>query len=151
MPVDGKELDYDQDLLKRDLSTLRRARAGVSVPGGWTQGQFRSGDRRCAMAWLSDGAGHPALIETARLAERSLLPVLAPAYRQDAGWLDIALFNDHHRTTQEDVVALFDRAIMRLEAHRLFHDFHGSTMTNAPLSAVLTAADQNSSKTRSLA
>lgn len=95
------------------------------------------------------------------------------------GWA-VSHFNDDRRTKKADVLALFDRGIQRAETllairranhptrwerltdrlRALFarpipspvlHDFHGSTMTNAPFSAVLTAADQNSSKTLSLA
>jgi hypothetical protein len=117
---------------------------------------------------------------TAQLAGEALVPVLHDARRwaypdQTFGW-QVSNFNDHPGTMKADVVSLFDRGIERAErmlalrrvlhptrwerfSDRLraffgrpaLHDFHGSTMTNAPLSAVLAAADQNSSKTLSLA
>lgn len=156
MPFDGK--DFPKHPIEARLAVLREARKGVASAGGWRQNGWGFVGHHCAMGWLKLAMGvemhSPTDAAVVGFTFETLMPVLSrqpgQVYLGDPVQQVIA-FNDYHGTMQQDVVALFDRAIMRLEAHRLFHDFHGSTITNAPFNAVLAAADQKSSKTLSLA
>lgn len=181
MPFDGTA--FEGRITAREVEVLRKARAHIARDDGWSQWAMSEvGGRYCALGalvYLSGPLRKGSLDRGLALAAKALLPVMESGskwqtwnhpIKPHAAWA-ISVFNDSHRTTKDDVLALFDRGIARAEALvrlrrsqfptrmerlsdrllGLLQLFHGSTNTNAPLSAVFAAADQNNSNTRSLA
>lgn len=122
MPFDATPID---DLLQ-DVALLRMARKGIAKPGGWCTGVLNDGRAHCAVGWLivasrkADGA---ALARASELAVKYLYPELPAVYHMERRFGSmpdilrktraITSFNDKGR--QADAVALFDRAIAKLE------------------------------------
>lgn len=146
MPFDGTTFDKGSDGIA--IQILRDAREGVAQPGNWIQNRLHAGPSSCAVGWVARVVESETIAE--KVAARCLAPALLSDYRPGPNYPAVnrvMAFNDAPSTRQNDVVALFDRAIMLLEVKQQVHDFHGSTSTNAPLSAVFAAADQNNSNT----
>jgi hypothetical protein len=115
MPFDSPDHVPDHD-----LAILTEARDRIADPQTWIQHTFKKGDRHCLVGALSLACGSrdfyvPNKTER-RLAQRLVeqLPSKMPF------WAKIGLaparsrlmaFNDDHRTSHNDVVALFDRTI----------------------------------------
>jgi hypothetical protein len=112
MPFDNTNYETQID---RDLRILRAAREGISKPGGWCKRVATEGLAHCIIGWV-DISGGLGCVETNRLANRVLVPALPLRYRQTG--FNIVEFNDGYNRKQADVVALFDRAIARLEHER---------------------------------
>jgi hypothetical protein len=119
MPFDGTGFEGQ---MHSDLALLRETRRRLAKPGAWAQRTLSAGDARCALGWLIEVASRT---NAGDLARRTLFPVLPVYFATGDDIHGLFCFNDFPSTTQWDVVSLFDRAIMRLEAHRLFHEFHG--------------------------
>ena len=108
-----------------DLEILLNARAGISGKTSWVQGTYIDGDGRCLVAALSLACGS-SRFEAPNQTERRLARLLADQLPPEAPfWTRVRLlsarhrlmfFNDYHRTTNEDVLAVFDRAITHLAA-----------------------------------
>lgn len=112
MPFDGTV--YEQTEVEMDLATLRTARKGIARPGGWRQGGFGEGESRCMAGWLW-GARIPSRSDLDRL--QGMIYRELPWWAKDHSALgSIAAYNDSWWRRQKDVVRLFDRAIIRLEA-----------------------------------
>ncbi len=101
---------------RRALDVLRRAREGLASRGGWCKDEYDGvgGYAHCAVGWVREAARSDCIGD--RIAGQYLVPEL-PNGR--ASWADdhsaILAFNDSLRTRKADVVALFDRAIAKLE------------------------------------
>jgi|SRR5271166_4560826 len=106
-----------------DIEILTDARNRIASQNTWVKQRFRHGDQHCLVDALSLASGSRSVDQPNRT-ERRLAQVLAkqlsPGYRC---WMRIALtparqrlirFNDRPRTSHEDVMALFDRAICNL-------------------------------------
>ncbi len=103
-----------------DLEILVDARARISGENCWVQHRFKDGDRHCLVAALSLACGSRSF-STPNRTERRLARVLAKQLSPATSWRTsfglvsaryrLMSFNDHPRTNQEDVVALFDRTI----------------------------------------
>lgn len=102
------------DLELRWLDVLRTVRNEIAKPGQWCKGTLRSGDARCAMGWLLAEAKTVNL----HVADYLLTPCIPSPWLAHAAindhWL-VTLYNDSWDTTQADIVALYDRAIDRLQ------------------------------------
>ena len=106
-----------------DLEVLRDARGRIADEGNWCKGDFNDGDRHCLVAALSLAAGSSDF-RTPNGTERRLarhlvmqLPKKVPLrtrLRIMPVRQRLMYFNDDARTTHDDVVALYDRAIERL-------------------------------------
>jgi hypothetical protein len=106
-----------------DLELLTDARSRISSDNTWIQGRFQDGVRHCLVAALSLASGSRSFNMPNRT-ERRLARVLAMQLPpRGPFWIGIRLiparqrlmsFNDDTCTSQEDVMALFDRAILRV-------------------------------------
>src|SRR5215831_3872336 len=106
-----------------DLEILVDARSRISDQNSWVQGRYTDGDRRCLVAALSQACGSRGFSMPNKI-ERRLARMLARQLPADAPWWTkirlvparhrLMSFNDFPRTTQHDVLALFDRAIRHL-------------------------------------
>ncbi|HEX7324273.1 MAG TPA: hypothetical protein VF292_02825 [Rhodanobacteraceae bacterium] len=113
------------------IDLLQRARRLISAPGCWTRGASArdangSACHTCdaeAACWCALGAvSHESgggWASTAGLASTALAGAVK-AIRPDADWDDdegeiVVSFNDDYGRSQADVLAVFDRAITRLE------------------------------------
>lgn len=113
MPFDSTEFDAKRVELVDALTILRSAREGCAQTG-WIKGKLASGRARCALGWLWTASGLPQSRDALEPARQYLCPVLPKQFRRDC-YTYVAKFNDAPTTTQSDVVALFDRAIARVE------------------------------------
>ena len=111
MPFDSSPLEAPLAEIERDLAILRRAREGIAQPGGWCQGFGTKGSAHCVMGWVSV-ASEFGVCQSNGFADRVLVPELPPRW---ARGFNIVEFNDCRGRKQAEVVALFDRAIARLE------------------------------------
>jgi hypothetical protein len=103
-----------------DAELLRDARSRLSRRRNWVQGRFQDGNRLCTVGALSLVSGSHSFDTPNRVERRlarvlvSQLPSELPVWtrfrfftaRQRLMW-----FNDAHRTSHADVMALFDKAI----------------------------------------
>lgn len=106
MPFDASTWTPPLVQAQHDLNLLREMRAGISAPGGWCQGVgTRADGARCILGWAGAVTGSDRR-EAARFLSR-VMPF---------GGSGLIAFNDEVGRTQAEVVALFDRAIARLEA-----------------------------------
>jgi hypothetical protein len=106
-----------------DVETLTDARNRISDQNTWVQGRFQDGGRRCLVAALSLASGSRS-VSLPNRTEKRLARVLAKQLRPGSRfWHRVPLiparqhlmwFNDDSRTSHEDVMALFDRAICNL-------------------------------------
>ena len=108
-----------------DLEILADARARISGESSWVQRLYKHGDRHCLVGALSVASGsrrfalpNQTELRLARLLAKQLPPTTP--WRMRTRFVParsrLMLFNDHRRTSQEDVVALFDRTICCLES-----------------------------------
>lgn len=103
-----------------DLHTLLDARGRISDQRSWLKGGFQNGHRHCLVGALSLACGSRTF-DTPSRTERRLVRLLAKHLPPKAPlWVRVSLlparyrlmlFNDHRRTTHDDVLALFDRTI----------------------------------------
>ena len=103
-----------------DIEVLRSARASIASKGSWLQGGYMDGHRRCLVAALSL-ASNSRNYRMPNRTERRIARLMAGQLLSTTPiWLRLRImparqrliwFNDYHQTRQEDVVALFDRAI----------------------------------------
>jgi hypothetical protein len=101
-----------------DLEILLDARARISGKNSWVKRCFQNGNGYCLIGSLSLACGSPAFNVTNQT-ERRLTRLLANQLAQNQPWgmrllparFRLMSFNDHPRTTHEDVLALFDRTI----------------------------------------
>lgn len=110
MPLDGNNFEQGNDLLER----LRRGRELIARPDGWCQGCFKSAHRFCAIGAL-------------KLEERFVVcqPVISLydalprwskiRYWHASRWDAVCHYNNGRRRTKDQIIALYDRAIVRLE------------------------------------
>jgi len=106
-----------------DVEILRDARSRIADEGNWLKYDFQDGNRHCLVGALSLAAGS-ANFRTPNGTERRLarhlvmqLPKKVPLrtrLRIMPVRQRLMYFNDDARTTHDDVVALYDRAIERL-------------------------------------
>jgi len=106
-----------------DVEILRDARSRIADEGNWLKYDFQDGNRHCLVGALSLAAGS-ANFRTPNGTERRLarhlvmqLPKKVPLrtrLRIMPARQRLMYFNDDARTTHDDVVALYDRAIERL-------------------------------------
>jgi hypothetical protein len=103
-----------------DLEILIDARERISGENSWLKRCFTNEKRHCLVAALSLACGSRSFYapsKTERRLARLLAKQLSPATplrmrtRLMPARSRLMLFNDHRRTRQEDVVALFDRTI----------------------------------------
>jgi hypothetical protein len=104
-----------------DLEILVDARKRIVGENTWVQRRFRDGERHCLVAALSLACGSrnfnmPNKTERrlARLLAEQLSPKIPWRMRLVPTRYYLMSFNDHPRTCQEDVVAVFDRTICSL-------------------------------------
>ena len=115
MPFDCPDL-----VPAHDLATLTDARDRIADPQSWIKHAFKHGNRHCLVAALSLACGSRDFYVPNKT-ERRLAQMLAEQLPSKKPiWAKIGLvparsrlmaFNDHHRTSHQDVVALFDRTI----------------------------------------
>jgi hypothetical protein len=106
-----------------DVEIVRDARSRIADEGNWLKYDFQDGNRHCLVGALSLAAGS-ANFRTPNGTERRLarhlvmqLPKKVPLrtrLRIMPVRQRLMYFNDDARTTHDDVVALYDRAIERL-------------------------------------
>jgi hypothetical protein len=106
-----------------DIEILIDARGRIASRTTWVKGRYRNGDRHCLVDALSLASGSRCLNKPNRT-ERRLAKLMAkqlwPEYR---AWRRVTLmparqrltsFNDHPRTSHDDVLGLYDRTICSL-------------------------------------
>lgn len=153
MPFDGKDFPG----VSMEIAILDDMRRTLAKPRNWCKGKLYSRTWYATHSFCLLGAlnradhgdynhigGGTNVSTEATLSVRRRLCALIPQ-------ANISDFNDCVTTKHSDVLDLIDRAIISFVSVTSPHDFHGSTITNAPFNAVLAAADQKSSKTLSLA
>ena len=105
-----------------DIELLWDARSRISNRDHWVKGRYQDGDRHCLIAVLSLVSGSPSF-DAANRVERRLTRLLAKqlpspfrywAPKFFTARRRLMCFNDNARTSHEDVIALFDRAINHL-------------------------------------
>jgi hypothetical protein len=106
-----------------DIEILTDARNRISDQDKWIKGRFRDGDRHCLVDALSLASGSRGT-DLPNWTERRLARLLAKQLRPRSRiWNKVPLiparqrlfwFNDRLRTSHDDVMALFDRAICDL-------------------------------------
>jgi len=109
--------------LNGDLQILIDARDRISGQDSWLKHSFKDGDHHCLIGALSVACGSRSLNAPNRT-ERRLTRVLAKQLPLRAPWwtsispmparLRLTWWNDELRTTHEEVLALYDRAISAL-------------------------------------
>lgn len=114
MPLDGTDI-------ASDVAILLAARDGIADPERWCQCVLDVGEAHCVMGWLCVVAP----VNVIELTSRHLFPALPWHRRQMAGAdaftvtgraMAVVRFQDTFWRRHAAVVALFDRAIARLEA-----------------------------------
>lgn len=103
------------------MNTL--AKVVKALPGHWTQGRFNRGDSRCSIGWIYAIGGIPGHLPGERLREQceqvKLLDEIVSEQFPDrvadlqASHNATVAFNDHPETTEEDVVAVFEKAAVK--------------------------------------
>src|SRR5579859_1958257 len=101
-----------------DLEILVNARGRIAGEHSWVQRCFKDGNRHCLVAALSLACGSRNF-RMPNKNERRLARLLAKRLSAKTPWkmrivparYYLMSFNDHPRTRQADVVALFDRTI----------------------------------------
>lgn len=122
MPFDGYQSRYG------DIERLLDARSRIAEPSHWIKRAFKSGNSYCTVGALMAACGNDGMKALGSV-EGRLVKLLAnelPRRQrirwrmtfQPAQWVVMA-FNDDPKTVHADVLALFDRAIARLEATSL--------------------------------
>lgn len=106
-----------------DLDILIVARGSISGNNSWVKGCYNDGDRRCLIAALSL-ACHSKSFQLPNQTERRLARMLVKHLpSRTSWWLRFRLlpprrrlmtFNDHPRTTHDDVLAVYDETIRQL-------------------------------------
>jgi hypothetical protein len=104
-----------------DLEVLIEARARIAGENSWVQHRFKNGERHCLIAALSLACGSRNF-RMPNKNERRLARLLAKQLSAKTRWglrlvpsrYRLMSFNDHPRTSHEDVLALFDRTIYSL-------------------------------------
>lgn len=111
-----------------DLELLKRARALIADPDHWTKRAYidtvNGFIQRCPIAALADTCGATTYVQLGRR-ERQLARLLIQAMPANGGLLSklvtdrrrLILFNDSNDTTHQDVMVLFDRAILSATHH----------------------------------
>jgi hypothetical protein len=112
--------DFPDQAPISDLEILVDARARISSENAWVKGRFEDGDRLCLVAALSLACGSRSF-NIPNKTERRLARLLARQLTSGLPWRmrtrlvparsRLMSYNDHPRTTQGDVAALFDRTI----------------------------------------
>lgn len=106
-----------------DLAILLDARNRISGAGSWIKRRFKDGERYCLIGALSSACGSRDFHMPNKTERRLALLLGRQLVRNISWWRRLACpslrtylmsFNDHPRTTQEDVLALYDRAILHL-------------------------------------
>ncbi len=106
-----------------DIEMLMDARARISNRDGWIQGRFEDGGRHCLVGALSLACNSHSFSlpnRTERRLARQLVKHLPPdatlwaRARFIPARHRLMSFNDHPRTCHDDVVAVYDRAILHL-------------------------------------
>lgn len=112
MPRDGSYLPQETQT-DRDLAVLRAAREEIARPGGWCKGEYHNiWGGHCAVGAIEVALGMRSLKAAKEIATRLLVPALPYSSTTVAG------FNDWSFRLKEDVLALYDRAIARVEKQR---------------------------------
>ena len=96
------------------INILEQARSGV-IAGFWCKRRYHDRGKHCIVGWLSyvaDGGARWSDDRARDFAQKYLGPALLQTYPGD----DVISFNDHPDTQQGDIIALFDRAITRLQS-----------------------------------
>jgi len=100
-----------------DLEVLKAARASITDPDNWAQGEFRDQDgRMCLAGAILDAAGYAVDGGVCLLGDAAVPWQLHPAIsavQSDLNDRAIPVFND--TSTHGDVLALLDRVIAKLE------------------------------------
>jgi hypothetical protein len=119
MPFDNP---YDSPFV--DIRILVDARSRIADKSHWVKDKFRSGDRRCLVAALSEASLSPGF-DRPNQTERRLAQNLVRQLPWKAGLSTylicatdryrLMIFNDRRRTRHEDVLALLDRTIEHLQ------------------------------------
>jgi hypothetical protein len=107
------------------IEILLDARARISDGNRWLKGDFQKGDRHCLVAALALACDNRAF-QSPTKAERKLCRVLVQQLPREGNlWRHmiciaprqrLMAFNDSPRTRHDDVMGLFDRAILHLES-----------------------------------
>ena len=113
MPFDGTDFGSD-------AAILRAARDGIADPERWCQGRLNDGPAHCVEGWLlAVGARSDVAM---RIASEHLFPALPLRQRCGVGVHSaegraqtVVHYQDRRRRKHAAVVAMFDRAIARLE------------------------------------
>ena len=101
-----------------DLEILIDARARIAGKNSWVKRCFQNGNGYCLVGALSLACGSPEFNVTSQT-ERRLARLLAKQLAPNMQWrirllpprMRLMSFNDHPRTSHDDVMALFDRTI----------------------------------------
>jgi hypothetical protein len=101
-----------------DLEILIDARARISSENSWVKRCFQNGRGYCVVGALSLACGSPGF-NVANQTERRLVQLLAKQLEPSLPWgirllparYRLMSFNDHPRTSHNDVMILFDRTI----------------------------------------
>lgn len=106
-----------------DLEVLVDARGRISTETSWVKRRFQDGNRYCLVGALSLACACPGFDVTNKT-ERRLAQLLAEQLSPEEHWWTrlwlltprrrLISFNDHPRTTHQDVLAVYDNAIHRL-------------------------------------
>jgi hypothetical protein len=112
--------DSSHQMPASDLEVLVDARGHISGKNAWVKRRFQDGNRHCLVGALSLACGSPGfnvMNQTERRLARLLAEQLSP---EEHWWMRLRFvtvrsrlmsFNDHPRTTHEDVLAVYDHAI----------------------------------------
>ncbi len=95
--------------------TLKAARKLIAREGGWAQGHYKV-KRDKTTAYCAIGAIEAATKDSGLV--RGATIELGNGML-GKNWVNVTTYNDHPRRKQEQVVALFDRAIKKAEAKGL--------------------------------
>jgi len=105
MPFDSTPIVEQNDEI---LTALRRARERVARPGGWCQDAMINGNKVCALGAVyvtcEDG-----------VVRGGVFYYLVHVLLELSHYTSIGSYNDMLGRTQDDIVALFDRAITMRE------------------------------------
>lgn len=114
MPFDGTEFGSD-------AAIVRAARDGIADPERWCQGRLDDGPAHCVEGWLL-AAGARSGDVVVRLVSELLFPELPWCHRvcvvnsMQSRAQRVVSYQDAPHRRHAAVVALFDRALARLEA-----------------------------------
>src|SRR5262245_44808318 len=100
-----------------DIEILVDARRRISGQNSWVKRRFQEGDRHCLVGALSLACGNPDF-NRATETERRLARLLVRQMSEKYWWTRLSWvsartrligFNDHPKTTHDDVLAVYDR------------------------------------------